>query len=412
MTQSPTRESISVAVPLRPPTTSMRAARGRARLITIGTKIVRLIVVLYIVVTASFFMLQLVPGDPAAAAIGPGASQAEYAQARHSLGLDQALGHRYLTYLSHVLHGNLGQSLFPPRQSVASLLAQRAPVTIEIAILALLVALIVAVPAAMWAAARKNALIDKALTGTSFGLISIPSFLAGLLLVYVCVFHVNVAKTVVALALVWGALAVARSLVAQLRHRRRGGGDGPAWRDRGLLGTVVGFVVLLGLAALAYTDFPHFSTQGFVKFSVNDIGANLKSATLPVLALALTQMAVFIRVLRNDLIHTLGEDYILAARAKGMPAWRILARDALRPSLFSLITVVSVSLGQLIGGSVIIESLFNIPGLGNLVYTSVTKKDFPVVQGCVIMIATVYILINLAVDIAYSYLDPRIRRGA
>jgi peptide/nickel transport system permease protein len=111
------------------------------------------------------------------------------------------------------------------------------------------------------------------------------------------------------------------------------------------------------------------------------------------------------------MIDTLGEDYILAARAKGMPVRRILVRDALRPSLFSLVTIMSVTLGRLIGGSAIVEIIFNLPGMGRLIIDSIAVKDYPIVQASVLIIAVVYVLSSAFVDVAYAYLDPRIRRG-
>ena len=117
------------------------------------------------------------------------------------------------------------------------------------------------------------------------------------------------------------------------------------------------------------------------------------------------------RLLRGDLVATLQEDFILASRAKGMPRWRILTHDALRPSMFSLITVLGVSIGRLIGGTVIVEQIFNLPGLGSLMVRSIQAKDVPVVQAAVLLIAVIYVVVNAVVDVLYVYLDPRIRRG-
>ena len=137
-----------------------------------------------------------------------------------------------------------------------------------------------------------------------------------------------------------------------------------------------------------------------------------RSSFLPALTLALTEVAVFSRLLRNDMITTLQEDYVLSARAKGMPIHRVLMRDALRPSSFSLITLAGVSLGRLLGGTVIVETIFNLPGMGRLiVQDGVIPKDFTIVQGAVLVIAALYVLVNTAVDISYFALDPRIRRG-
>jgi len=157
---------------------------------------------------------------------------------------------------------------------------------------------------------------------------------------------------------------------------------------------------------------PDFPRQGWVRLTSDDgLAENLRSAFLPALTLAAMEAAVWMRILRGDLITTLQEDFILAARAKGMPRWRILTFDALRPSSFSLITVLGVSLGRLIGGTVIVEQIFNLPGMGTLMVRSIRAKDVPVVQSAVLLIAVIYVLVNAAVDVAYAYLDPRIRRG-
>jgi peptide/nickel transport system permease protein len=140
-------------------------------------------------------------------------------------------------------------------------------------------------------------------------------------------------------------------------------------------------------------------------------GTNLRHAFLPALTLALGEMAVFTRLLRSDMISTLQEDYILAARARGMPPRHILVRDALRPSSFSLVTLAGLSFGRLIGGTVVVEAVFALPGIGSVVVDGARKSDYPLVQGGVIVIAVVYVTVNLFVDAMYYYLDPRVRRG-
>ena len=152
--------------------------------------------------------------------------------------------------------------------------------------------------------------------------------------------------------------------------------------------------------------------QGFSRVTAEDgILENLRHAFLPALTLALTEAAIFMRLLRGDLLSTLQEDYILSARAKGMPRWRILVSDALRPSSFSLITIAGVALGRAIGGTVIVETIFNLPGMGTMVVSAIGANDYPVVQASVLVIAVFYVVINSIVDISYAYLDPRIRRG-
>lgn len=141
------------------------------------------------------------------------------------------------------------------------------------------------------------------------------------------------------------------------------------------------------------------------------IGANLKGALLPAVAIALTEIAAFHRLLRTDLIGTLGEDYVAAARAKGMTSWYVMFRHALRPSSFSLVTLAGISLGRLIGGTVVVEILFGLPGLGQLVASSITLRDVITVQGVVVFVAVTYVLVNTLVDVSYGVLDPRVRKA-
>jgi peptide/nickel transport system permease protein len=141
------------------------------------------------------------------------------------------------------------------------------------------------------------------------------------------------------------------------------------------------------------------------------LGGNLRTAALPVISLSLAPIAVMQRVLRADIIATLQQDFIILARAKGLPTWKILLRHALRPSSFSLLTVAGLTLGTLLGGTVIIETVFSLPGLGQLLVTAILNKDLVAVQGTVAVIALGYVTVNLVIDLAYLVLDPRVRRA-
>jgi len=154
-----------------------------------------------------------------------------------------------------------------------------------------------------------------------------------------------------------------------------------------------------------------FPVLGWTRIS-EGIGANLLGAALPAIAIALTEIAAFHRLLRTDLIGTLREDFVAAARAKGMSRSYVMFRHALRPSSFSLITLAGINLGRLIGGTVIVESLFALPGLGQLLATSIIARDVVMVQGVVVFIAVVYVGINTAVDLSYRLIDPRVRKVA
>jgi peptide/nickel transport system permease protein len=168
-------------------------------------------------------------------------------------------------------------------------------------------------------------------------------------------------------------------------------------------------VALVWLFALQLGWFPAI---GYRSISSAGLIENLKSVALPVFALAAGLTAVYTRLLRSDLIATLQEDFVLMARSKGLPTWHILLRHALRPSSFSLLTVFAINFGTLIGGSVIVEQFFVIPGVGSLAIESILKRDYLVVQGVVLLIASAFVLVNFLVDILYSVLDPRVRRSA
>jgi peptide/nickel transport system permease protein len=173
----------------------------------------------------------------------------------------------------------------------------------------------------------------------------------------------------------------------------------------------VAAAVVVGLGVALALLLPEFPRQGFARIGTAGLGDNLRSVFLPVLTLALAESAQLTRLLRNDMATTLGEDFVLAARAKGMPVRHILVKEALRPSSFSLITVAGISFGRLLGGTVIVETIFRLPGMGTLIVESVTKKEFLVLQAAVLLVATLYVVVNALVDLSYLALDPRTRRA-
>ncbi|MFI6862214.1 ABC transporter permease [Streptomyces sp. NPDC050421] len=308
-------------------------------------KALELVGVLLIASMGVFSLVVLLPGDPAVDILGGGRSPAEYAELRTELGLDQSVVTRYFDWLGGVLTGDLGQSVVPPQSDVTDRVLSALPVSFEIAALGLLIALLLAVPLAMWSAYRENSAADRIIGAGTFGVLSVPSFLAGLLLILLLV-------------------------------------NSAGW----------------------------FPRSEWIRLGDGDLWGNLHHAFLPALTVALAELAMFTRVLRGDLIVTLREDYILAARAKGMHPLRILFTDALRPSSFSLVTLLGLSLGRLIGSTVVVEYLFSLPGMGTLVVNAAGQGDYPMVQGAVLTIAVIYVVINAAIDLSYGYLDPRTRR--
>jgi peptide/nickel transport system permease protein len=309
----------------------------------IGGKILHVIPVVLIVSFAAMFLINLIPGNPAYAILGAEATPSQVRIVDSKLGLDKPLVLRYIEWIGGIFHGNFGTSLFT-QQPVFSTIISRLPVTLELALLGEIIALIIAIPLGVLTAYRAGSVVDRSSRAVAAILVSAPGFLTGLLLAYV--FGVKLAVL-----------------------------------------PVTGWVPL---------------NQG--------VGENLRFALLPSVTLALAQIPIFMQLLRADMIATLQEDFVLAARAKGLPTHAILVRHALRPSLFSLLTLSGVSLGTLLGGTVIVESIFSLPGIGSLLIQSIFNKDFITVQGIAIFIALAYVFINIVVDIGYGVLDPRIRR--
>ncbi|MFI6453405.1 ABC transporter permease [Streptosporangium amethystogenes] len=307
-------------------------------------RLVRLLVVLLVVTFLSYVLLNLLPGDPTTQILGLSASEEARAQLRAELSLDQPLTVRYLGWLGGLVTGDLGTS-YITSVPVAEALAERLPVTLELLVAAQLIALGLAVPVGVAAARRAGRTLDQVLTTLSFGLLSTPVFVLGVVLILV-------------------------------------------------------FAVKLQV----------LPATGWTPISL-DLGWNLTSVLLPAVTLGCGQMAVYARLLRTDLIATLQEDYITLARARGLSPRRILWRHALRPSAISLVTAVGLNLGALIGGTVIIETLFGLPGVGRLIVDSIFSRDYLTVQGGVVLISVGYVLVNFAVDLVYAAVDPRIRHA-
>lgn len=308
-------------------------------------KLAEVVAVLGLVSFGVFLLVALLPGDPAAAILGPGRPAEDYSALRSELGLDQPIWQRYVEWLGGAVRGDLGNSIVPPQLSVFDRIESALPVSIELAVLGLAIALLFAIPLAMVSAHHEGRLVDRAIGATTFAVLSVPSFVMGLLLIMITV-------------------------------------TGLGW----------------------------FPRAQWVRLS-DSVGGNLEHAILPAIVIALPEMALFTRILRNDLATTMHEDFVLAARAKGAPPWRVMVVEALRPSSFSLITLLGLSLGTLIGSTVIVEYLFSLPGMGSLVVNSASQGDFPMVQGAALVIALLYVLINSAIDLGYGYLDPRTRRA-
>jgi len=312
-----------------------------ATLRAVGSRLLYGIPVLIIVTLGAAALMDLMPGSPGQAILGDTATQAQVDAINAQLGYDQPFIVRYFDWVVHALQGDFGQTLFT-REPVTDVLMRRLAVTAQLALMALVFALVVAVPLAMLAALRAGKLLDRVLNFVTSALLSIPSF-------------VN--------------------------------------------------VVLVSLVFVIWLKW--FPATGWVP-PTEGLAENLKYAILPALALSIYEAAFFYRIIRSDLTGTLREDFILVARAKGLPRPRILARHAMRPSMTSLVTVMGLALGRLLGGAVIVEYFFAVPGLGAEAVNAVSIKDMPMIQAIVTVCVLAYVLIFIVVDLAYAWIDPRV----
>ena len=310
----------------------------------IGRRLIYLLPVLLAVTLLTFLIASLLPGDLAYVILGDQAEPDKVAALRHDLGLDLPIWWRYLSWLGHILQGDFGRS-FRTGQTVLQAVLERLPVSFELMIFAEIAGLVIGIPLAIVCAVKSGSAFDRFMTGGAFGMLSLPSFLSAILLIY---------------------------LFAVQLH----------W----------------------------LPATGYVPFLEDPIG-NLRCFVLPALTLALGEWPVLMRVLRSDMIATLQEDYIQMAKAKGLKPWRILLVHALKPSSLTLITVTGINIGRLIGGALIVETIFALPGIGRLLVGSIYSRDLIILQGVVLFVAAGFVIMNFVVDMLYAVIDPRIRHG-
>lgn len=308
----------------------------------IAVRVLTIIATLLAVITLIFFVVRLAPGDPAMAALGEDASPAAVAELRHELGLDRSLPVQYLRYLADLIQGEFGESLVSRRPVLEQIVAVF-PYTLELTFAAVLLGVVLGVPAGAACALWRNSWIDYLGRIVSLAGLSVPAFFSAILLI----------------------------LVFAL---------GTGW-----------FPVITEL------DLSHPLDR-------------LRNLALPALSLGMLMTAYVSRATRSAMLEVLNEEYIVTARAKGVPQRAIVFRHALRNALIPIVTVVGLYLGLLIGNSVLTELVFNRPGIGRLIVTAIEQRDYTLLQGVMVVFAMCIAAANLLTDVAYTVVDPRVRR--
>ncbi len=308
------------------------------------SRLVQVIPVVFGVLVAVFIMLKLTPGDPATALLGVQATPEELARVRHAMGLDRPWYVQFGLWLGNALRGDLGVS-YISKKPVAEMIWTRLPVTLELTVFAMLLAILIGVPAGILSATRRYTFLDYTITGFALFGISMPSF----------------------------------------------------W-----------FAILLILLFSLYLGW--LPPSGYIPWS-RGVWPHLRSLLMPSLALGLFLAGALARFSRASMIETLVQDFIRTARAKGLSNQAVLLRHALKNALIPTVTVIGVQFGALLGGAVIIETIFAFPGVGTMLLVAVNQRDYPVVQGVTLVVALAFTLSNLVVDILYTWINPRIRYG-
>ena len=334
-----------------------------------------------------FVLARLIPGDPCTAILGEKATPEACARLNQELGLDKPITTQFVIYMERFLQGDFGNSIRFSRP-VSLILVERLPTTIELTSLALLIAVAVGVPAGIISAVRHDSAVDvTTMIGANIG-VSMPVFWLGLMLAYL--FAILLKDTPF-----WlppsGRLSAGMSAVPF--YEAWGWNVTPDSASFNLLEFFANLYVLNALLTQNWTL----------------LGDTLKHLILPALALSTIPMSIIARMTRSSLLETLGMDYIRTARGKGVPERLVVMRHGLKNALLPVVTIIGLQLGALLGGAVLTETIFGLSGVGRILFEAITARDYPIIQAFTFIIAAGYVIINLLVDISYTFLDPRVR---
>ncbi|MDP2994912.1 MAG: ABC transporter permease [Anaerolineales bacterium] len=343
--------------------------------------------VLFGILLVTFVLARVIPGDPCRAILGEKATKAVCDRFISEHGLDKPLYTQFGVYLNEIAHGDYGRS-FRYGMPVTRLLVERLPTTIELSFCALFFSLVVGIPLGVISAVKHNSWVDVSMMVWANIGVSMPVFWLGLMLAYV-----------------FSLLLKGTPFWLPPSGRITAGILSPAFYDVWgwtIQGTGLWRGVLEFLGRL-------YIFNAILTANWKLLGDTLTHLLLPSLALGTIPMALFARMTRSTMLEVLGQDYIRTARAKGLPNSKVILKHAFRNSLLPLVTVIGLSLGGLLGGAVLTETIFGLSGVGRTLYEAITARDYGIVQAFTVVIAIFFVILNLIVDISYAYLDPRIR---
>ncbi|MBJ6986439.1 MULTISPECIES: ABC transporter permease [unclassified Devosia] len=343
--------------------------------------------VLFGILLVTFSLSRLIPGDPCKAMLGDKVSEATCIEFERSFGLDQPIWVQFFYYIRDVAQGDFGNSIRFSRP-VTQIIIERLPMTMELALSALVIATICGIAIGIFAARRHNTAADVGTMAIANVGIAMPVFWLGLMMAYV--FGVMLKGTPFWLP---PSGRLTAGLVSVPFYE--------AWGWEITKGTFFGQI------AEFISNF--FIFNALITFNWTVFNDAVRHMILPAMAVATIPMAVIARMTRSSLLDVLGRDYVRTARAKGVPDNKVVQRHALGNAMLPVVTILGLQMGALLSGAVLTETVFGLAGVGRMLMEAIFARDYPIVQGFTVLIATIYVVVNLIVDLSYTYLDPRVR---
>jgi ABC-type dipeptide/oligopeptide/nickel transport system permease component len=328
----------------------------------IGRRLIGAIPVLLGISFLVFLLMHLAPGDPVVLLLGDDATPADVARVRHEWGLDQSLPVQYWQFVSRAMVGDFGQSL-KFGEPVLKLVFERLPATVELAVVSLLVAILISIPIGVYSAMKRDTLIDHAGTGMALIGVSLPNFWLGIMLIYF-------------LGGQWNLLPVAGRIE-------------------------------YGIEVKPVTHL--YLVDSLITGNLTAFWSVLQHLMMPAVTLGTALAAIVTRITRSSVLEVMRQEYVMTARAKGLSERVVVWRHILRNALITVITILGLQLGALLNGSVITETVFSYPGIGDLLIQSISVRDYRLTQVLILFFGVIYFVVNMLVDVLYTLVDPRIK---